>query len=135
MFKGLGSVFTSNPAEKTRKKYEGKVQEINALEPQMQKLSNEELRSMTEKFQKRAQGGEPLDSILVEAFAVSSSYSFVFTPNAHVKAFRHRPDGPAVHVLGMGMRLEHARRRLSVQPVYLFVHTQQGSSDSVLLAW
>lgn len=46
------------------------VDDINALEPKMQKLSDEELRAKTEEFKARIESGESLDSLLVEAFAV-----------------------------------------------------------------
>lgn len=46
------------------------VVKINALEPQYEKLSDEELRGKTEEFKKRLANGETLDDILVEAFAV-----------------------------------------------------------------
>jgi preprotein translocase subunit SecA len=46
------------------------VAEIGALEPQMQALSDEQLRQKTEEFKGRVAGGEPLDDVLVEAFAV-----------------------------------------------------------------
>ena len=43
---------------------------IEALEPQMQALSDEELRAKTDEFKTRYQAGEDLDSMLPEAFAV-----------------------------------------------------------------
>ncbi len=43
---------------------------IEALEPQMQALSDEELRAKTDEFKARYQAGEDLDSMLPEAFAV-----------------------------------------------------------------
>jgi preprotein translocase subunit SecA len=46
------------------------VHKINALEPEVQKLSNEQLAAKTEEFKKRLQDGETLDDLLVEAFAV-----------------------------------------------------------------
>ena len=46
------------------------VAKINALEPEYEKLSDEELRGKTEEFKKRLASGETLDDILVEAFAV-----------------------------------------------------------------
>lgn len=49
------------------------VDEINKLEPQMQKLSDEELRAKTGEFKSRVSKGEKLEDILVEAFAVSCS--------------------------------------------------------------
>jgi preprotein translocase subunit SecA len=46
-----------------------KVQQINALEPQLQRLSDEELKGRTTWLKERHQGGESLDALLVEAFA------------------------------------------------------------------
>ncbi|MBW2123291.1 MAG: preprotein translocase subunit SecA, partial [Deltaproteobacteria bacterium] len=46
------------------------VGQINALEPSVQKLSNAELRAKTSEFRERIDRGEPLDSLLPEAFAV-----------------------------------------------------------------
>ena len=47
-----------------------RVQKINALEPEMKKLSDAELRAKTVEFKKRIANGESLDSLLNEAFAV-----------------------------------------------------------------
>ena len=46
------------------------VNQINALEPQMQALSDAELRAKTDDFRARVQAGASLDSLLLEAFAV-----------------------------------------------------------------
>ena len=46
------------------------VAEIGALEPQIQALTDEQLRQKTEEFKTRVAGGESLDDVLVEAFAV-----------------------------------------------------------------
>jgi preprotein translocase subunit SecA len=46
------------------------VQQINALEPQMQALSDEQLSAKTVEFRQRLANGETLDDLLVEAFAV-----------------------------------------------------------------
>ncbi|WP_226037150.1 preprotein translocase subunit SecA [Aquibacillus saliphilus] len=46
------------------------VEEIEALEPGYEKLSDEELRGKTEQFKKRYQDGEKLDDMLIEAYAV-----------------------------------------------------------------
>ena len=45
------------------------VEEINALESEYEKLSDEELKNKTNIFKERLQNGETLDDILVEAFA------------------------------------------------------------------
>ncbi len=52
------------------KQYFEQVAVINALEPQMQALSDEQLRAKTEEFKARFQAGETLDQLLPEAFAV-----------------------------------------------------------------
>ncbi|QZD92411.1 preprotein translocase subunit SecA [Qipengyuania xiapuensis] len=45
------------------------VNQINALEPQLQALSDEELRAQTDKFRQQLADGKTLDDILPEAFA------------------------------------------------------------------
>jgi len=46
------------------------VTKINALEPRFQAMSNDELKAMTPAFRQRLAGGESLDDLLPEAFAV-----------------------------------------------------------------
>ncbi len=46
------------------------VDKIEALDEEMQKLSDEELKAKTPEFKKRLEEGETLDDLLVEAFAV-----------------------------------------------------------------
>jgi preprotein translocase subunit SecA len=53
------------------KQYRRTVEQISALEPQFEKLSDDELRGKTEEFKDRvANKGETLDAILPEAFAL-----------------------------------------------------------------
>ena len=52
------------------KQYAQKVQQINALEPAMQALSDEALRAKTVEFKQRYASGETLEKLLPEAFAV-----------------------------------------------------------------
>ncbi len=56
--------------ERLLKQLQRIVDKINALEPELQKLSDEELKAKTPEFQQRIAGGEALDKILPEAFAV-----------------------------------------------------------------
>ncbi|MBP9539699.1 MAG: hypothetical protein KBE67_01730, partial [Vitreoscilla sp.] len=51
------------------KQYRKEVAKINALEPQMQALSDEELQAKTAEFKQRLAEGSSLDALLVEAFA------------------------------------------------------------------
>jgi preprotein translocase subunit SecA len=46
------------------------VATVSALEPEVEILSDEELRAKTDEFRERLEGGETLDDILYEAFAV-----------------------------------------------------------------
>ena len=56
-------------ADKDLKAYQRIVEKINALEPTMQEMSDEELQTQTEKFKARYAEGESLDDLLPEAFA------------------------------------------------------------------
>ncbi len=52
------------------KSFRQTVSAINALEPEIQSLSDEQLAHKTEEFKKRYQEGETIEQLLVEAFAV-----------------------------------------------------------------
>ena len=52
------------------KGFDKPVAKINALEPELAKLSDEQLRAKTTEFRERLAKGETLDDLLVEAFAV-----------------------------------------------------------------
>ncbi len=52
------------------KQYRKQVAQINALEPAMAALSDEQLQAKTDEFRARYQAGASLDSLLTEAFAV-----------------------------------------------------------------
>ena len=45
------------------------VARINALEPEYEKLSDEDIKARTQSLRERVAGGESLDKILPEAFA------------------------------------------------------------------
>ncbi|MBQ1793884.1 MAG: preprotein translocase subunit SecA, partial [Peptostreptococcaceae bacterium] len=70
----LDSIF--NIADKKEmKKFNKIVDEIDALEPKFQAMSDTELKNMTNVFKERLANGETLDDILVEAFAVTREAS------------------------------------------------------------
>src|SRR5687768_11173455 len=52
------------------KALQGLVPDVNALEPAMEALSDEDLRAKTPEFRQRLDNGEDLDDLLFEAFAV-----------------------------------------------------------------
>src|SRR5215218_1100861 len=55
--------------ERRIKAYLPRVKEINDLEPELAKLTDEQLRERTVNFRKQIEGGTSLDDLLVEAFA------------------------------------------------------------------
>ncbi|HRP35935.1 MAG TPA: preprotein translocase subunit SecA, partial [Gammaproteobacteria bacterium] len=65
----LTSVFGSRN-DRQIKQLGGIVKKINALEPQMQALSDAELQAKTPELRQRIADGESLDKVLPEAFAV-----------------------------------------------------------------
>jgi len=70
MFRNLLSKVFGNPTERTLNQYRERVVRISALEPQMQALSDDELRAKTAEFKARITGGAKIDALLEEAFAV-----------------------------------------------------------------
>src|SRR2546422_5018687 len=65
----LGKVIgTKN--ERELKRLSERVAAINQLEPEMRELADSDFAPRTEKFKQRLAGGEPLDDILSEAFAL-----------------------------------------------------------------
>jgi preprotein translocase subunit SecA len=67
MFKFLGGLVDSN--EKELKRLQPKVDRINELEPEFEKLSDAELRAKTDELRARLKDGSSLDELLPEAFA------------------------------------------------------------------
>ena len=68
---GFDGLLKGDPGEKTRVRYQARLDAINAMGPAMSKLSDDDLRAKTAELQQKVRGGADLDSILVEAFAVS----------------------------------------------------------------
>ena len=69
MFKGLLTKIVGDANERELNRLRPIVERINALEPEFERLSDQELRGKTQEFIRRLQAGETLDDILVEAFA------------------------------------------------------------------
>jgi preprotein translocase subunit SecA len=53
------------------KEYSKRVERINAFEPEMELLDDDELRTETDALRERARNGEPLDDLLPHAFALT----------------------------------------------------------------
>ena len=70
MFKSITKMFGSSD-EKVIKKMQPDVDEVNELESEFQRLSDDELRAVTLEFKRRITEGEDLDDLLPEAFAAT----------------------------------------------------------------
>src|SRR5213080_764569 len=60
---------------KQYKGYADRVDRINAFEPEMELLTDAELREEADKLRERARNGEPLDDLLYESFALTREAS------------------------------------------------------------
>src|SRR6185369_4481120 len=70
MFGALIKKIVGSKNERELKRIWPIVHKINAMEPAIAALSDDELRARTDEFRQRYGNGESLDSILPEAFAV-----------------------------------------------------------------
>ena len=68
-FGGIARKLFGSSNERLIRAYRPRVEAINALEPQMQALSDEELAARTVAFREELANGKPLDDLLVPAFA------------------------------------------------------------------
>jgi preprotein translocase subunit SecA len=65
----LASKLFGNSNDRKLKRFQPLIAGINALEPELQKLSDADLRARTEQFKKEVADGKDLDELLVPAFA------------------------------------------------------------------
>lgn len=70
MFNKVMKTIFGDPMERALKPYREAVEKINALEPEIERLSDDALAAKTGEFKKRLENGEILEDFLVEAFAV-----------------------------------------------------------------
>ena len=98
---------------------------MNALEPSMQSLSDDGLRSTTEELKKRLAQGETLEDLLLEAFAVAREASHRVLKQRHYDV--QLIGGMALH-RGMiaEMRTGEGKTLTAVAPVYLNALTGKG---------
>src|SRR5271166_565234 len=69
MIAGFARKLFGSANERLIKSYRPRVSAINALEGEIEKLSDDELRARTEEFRQQLADGKTLDDILVPAFA------------------------------------------------------------------
>jgi preprotein translocase subunit SecA len=69
MFTSVAKKIFGSSNDRRLKTYRAKVAAINALEPEIQKLTDEELKAQTEKFRAELAAGKSLDDLIAPAFA------------------------------------------------------------------
>jgi preprotein translocase subunit SecA len=69
MFSAIARQLLGSANDRILRRMAKSVEQINSLEPELEKLSDEELRGRTDWLRKRYGEGEPLDSLLTDAFA------------------------------------------------------------------
>ncbi len=116
-------LFDSNAKEV--KKYEKLVAKINAMEPQMQKLTDEQLAAKTVEFKNRIANGESINNMMIEAYAV------VREASVRVLGMRHFDvqliGGMALHDGRIAeMRTGEGKTLVATCPVYLNALTGKG---------
>lgn len=124
MFSLLKKIFGSRN-DRILKQLKRQVEQINALEPQMQALSDDQLRAKTDSFRERIKSGTSLDALLPEAFAV------VREASVRVFGMRHFDvqmiGGMVLHSGKIAeMRTGEGKTLMATLPVYLNALTQRG---------
>ena len=101
------------------------VDAVEALEPEIQKLSDDELKGKTREFKKRLADGETLDDILPEAYAVVREASVRVIGLRH---FRVQIIGGVILHQGRiaEMRTGEGKTLVSTLPAYLNALTGEG---------
>src|SRR3954451_7690517 len=103
----------------------GLVPEINALEPEMQKLSDADLEAKTPEFRRRYDNGEDIDEMLVEAFAVVREGARRTIGQRHFDV--QLMGGAALHFGWIAeMKTGEGKTLVSTLPVYLNALTGKG---------
>ena len=115
---GLFEKVFGTHSEKELKKIAPIVDKIEALDSDMQALSDEELRAKTTEFKERLANGETLDDLLVEAFAVVREAAYRVLG---IKHYRVQLIGGVVLHQGRiaEMRTGEGKTLVSTLPVYL----------------
>ena len=115
---GLFEKVFGTHSEKELKKIAPIVDKIEALDSDMQALSDEELRAKTAEFKERLANGETLDDLLVEAFAVVREAAYRVLG---IKHYRVQLIGGVVLHQGRiaEMRTGEGKTLVSTLPVYL----------------
>ncbi|MBQ8700183.1 MAG: preprotein translocase subunit SecA [Acidaminococcaceae bacterium] len=122
---GLIKKIFGDPNEKELKNIRPIVDKINALEPDMERMSDANLQAKTSEFKLRLQKGETLDDILPEAFAVVREASKRVTGMRHFDV--QLIGGVVLHRGKISeMRTGEGKTLVATLPVYLNALTGKG---------
>ena len=125
MLEGLIKKIFGDPNEKELKNIRPIVDKINALEPDMERMSDANLQAKTSEFKLRLQKGETLDDILPEAFAVVREASKRVTGMRHFDV--QLIGGVVLHRGKISeMRTGEGKTLVATLPVYLNALTGKG---------
>ena len=115
---GLLSKVIGTHSEREVKRVIPIVDKIEGMEPEMEKLSDEELKAKTPEFKKRLEAGETLDDILPEAYAVVREAS---RRTIGLRHFRVQLIGGVILHQGRitEMRTGEGKTLVSTRPAYL----------------
>jgi len=124
MFKWLSNLIDSN--EKELKHLHPLVSHINSLEPDLEKLTDAELRAKTDEFKARVADGESLDEILPEAYAAVREAAKRTIRQRHFDA--QLMGGIILHQGKIAeMKTGEGKTLVATLPLYLNALTGQGS--------
>ncbi len=119
----LEKLFGSN--EREVNKFRPLVEEINAFDSDMQKLSDDALKAKTEEFRTRLSQGETLDDLLPEAFAVVREVAGRIIGERHYDV--QMLGGIALHKGRIAeMKTGEGKTLTSTLPIYLNALSQKG---------
>ncbi|HLR40466.1 MAG TPA: preprotein translocase subunit SecA [Virgibacillus sp.] len=111
--------------QKQLNRIQKKVDQIEALEPEYEKMSDDQLQQKTEEFKKRYKNGESLDDMLVEAYAVVREAS---KRVLHMRPFAVQLTGAiALHEGNIAeMKTGEGKTLASTMPAYLNAIADKG---------
>ena len=125
MLESLIKKIFGDPNAKELKNIQPLVEKINALEPEMEKLSSANLQAKTQEFKLRLQKGETLDQLLPEAFAVVREAAKRVTGMRHYDV--QMIGGVVLHRGKIAeMRTGEGKTLVATLPVYLNALTGKG---------
>jgi preprotein translocase subunit SecA len=118
MFGSLAKKLFGSVNERRLKGYRPKVAAINALEPELEKLTDDQLRARTEEFKAQLQAGKTLDDLLVPAFATVREAAKRTLGQRHFDV--QLIGGMVLHEGGIAeMRTGEGKTLVATLPVYL----------------